>query len=217
MVQNGHIVGITGRRQELLTSFQKEIPGRTHVKRMDVILPQAMAQLKELIGEMGGVDIIVINSGVGFPNADLVWDKEKETIDVNVSGFAAMANVAFEYFSGQAGGQIVGISSIAALRGGSDSPAYNASKAFVSNYLEGLRRKAVKAGLSLTVTDIQPGFVDTALAQGEGMFWVASREEAAKQIFAAITKKKNHAYITRRWRLVAWLLKLLPGWMCNRA
>ena len=146
----------------------------------------------------------------------LEWAKEKETIDVNVSGFAAMANVSFEYFRGRGGGQLAGISSIAAIRGGGEAPAYNASKAFVSNYLEGLRQKACKMKLSLTVTDIQPGFVDTPMARGEGLFWVAPPKKAAKQIFDAIKNKRNHAYVTKRWRLIAWLLKLLPDRLYSR-
>lgn len=135
--------------------------------------------LEELIRKMGGMDLIVISSGVGFINPDLNWSLEKEIIDVNVSGFTSMANVAFKYFCKQSSGHIVGISSIAAIRGGGEAPAYNASKAFVSNYMEGLRQKADKLKTPITVTEIQPGFVDTAMAKGEGLFWVASPEKAA--------------------------------------
>ena len=62
------------------------------------------------------------------------------------------------------------------------------------------------------VTDIQAGFVDTGMAkgEGEGLFWVAPVETAARQIVAAIRRKSSHAYVTRRWRLVAWLLRILP-------
>ncbi len=216
MAGEGFSVGIAGRRLELLQSLQKEFPDQIHIKRIDVALPSAIELLKELIAEMGGADIIVISSGTGFINKDLEWAKEKETIDVNVTGFAAMANVSFEYFRGRGGGHIVGISSIAAIRGGSEAPAYNASKAFVSNYLEGLRQKASKMKFALTVTDIQPGFVDTPMAQGEGLFWVAPPQKAAKQIFDAIKKKKSHAYVTKRWRLIAWLLKVLPNRLYSR-
>jgi len=51
------------------------------------------------------------------------------------------------------------------------------------------------------------------MAQGDGLFWVASAKKAAAQIFDAIKHKRKHAYVTRRWRLVAWLLKWMPGWM----
>ena len=51
--------------------------------------------------------------------------------------------------------------------------------------------------------DIKPGFVDTTMAKGP-IFWMSSVNRAAELIFRAIQKKKAHAYITPRWRLVAW-------------
>ena len=126
------------------------------------------------------------------------------------------AGVAFKHFSQQGQGHLVGISSIAALRGGSKAPAYNASKAFMSNYLEGLRKKAFEDNVAITVTDIQPGFVDTAMAQHKDKFWVASPKQAAEQIYTAIRNRKKQAYITHRWRLVGWLLKVLPNWLYQR-
>jgi short-subunit dehydrogenase len=70
--------------------------------------------------------------------------------------------------------------------------------------------------LPIFITDIKPGFVKTAMAKVEGIFWVADADKAARQIYNAIKRKKSHAYITRRWRLVAWLLKLLPGFIYER-
>ena len=213
---NNYVVGMAGRRTELLSNLQKEIPG-SYIKRIDVAeSEEAITLLKELIQEMGGMDLIVISSGVGFINPELDWKQEKETIDVNISGFATIANAAFKYFSNQGLGHIVGISSIAAIRGSGEAPAYNASKAFVSNYLEGLRQKASKSGIAIIVTEIQPGFVNTAMAKGEGLFWVSPPEKAARQIFKAINNKKKHAYITKRWRIIAWLLKVIPDWIYNK-
>ena len=177
---------------------------------------KVVPQLEKLIAEMGGVDLVVINAGVGFINPELDWEKEKTTIDTNVSGFAAMANVTLKHFIQQSSGHLVGISSIAALRGAGATPAYNASKAFVSNYLEGLRQKVSKLKLPIIVTDIQPGLVDTAMAQGEGLFWVAPPEKAAQQIFNAIQRGKKHAYVTKRWRAIAWLLKLAPDFVYRK-
>jgi len=215
--QNGYIVGLAGRRTHLLDELKNELSNNSFAKHIDVSqTDKAINQLKELIAEMEGVDIIVINSGVGFINKDLQWSPEKETIDVNVSGFAAMANVAMHHFLSKGSGHLVGISSISALRGDGDAPAYNASKAFVSNYLEGLRKKVTKLGLSITVTDIQPGFVDTAMAKGDGLFWVASPQKAAQQIYNAIERKNKHAYITKRWRLIGWLMKVMPEFIYNR-
>jgi short-subunit dehydrogenase len=215
--QNDYIVGLAGRRTHLLDELKNELLNNSFAKHIDISkTDKAIKQLEELIAEMEGVDIIVISSGVGYVNKDLQWSPEKETIDVNVSGFSAMANVAIHHFLSKGFGHLVGISSIAALRGDGDAPAYNASKAFVSNYMEGLRKKVIKLGLSITVTDIQPGFVDTAMAKGDGLFWVAPPPKAAQQIYNAIERKRKHAYITKRWRLMGWLMKVIPEFIYNR-
>ncbi|WP_027339846.1 SDR family NAD(P)-dependent oxidoreductase [Halonatronum saccharophilum] len=215
--QSNYIVGLVARRRKLLKELQQELSGKSFVKSFDVsLMNNCMHHLEDLIEEMNGVDLIIISAGCGFINPDLEYEKEKKTIDVNVLGFSAMINVAYNYFFKKGKGHIVGISSIAAIRGGYDAPAYYASKAFISNYMEGLRIKAKKAKVPLYITDIKAGFVDTAMAQGEGLFWVASPEKAALQIYKTITNKKDHAYITKRWRLIAWLLKVIPNCIYQR-
>ena len=217
LAKHGYNVGLAARRFELLQEIARDIHTRTFVKVIDVSQPvAAMQSLRELIADMKDVDLFVISSGTGFNNPNLEWGLESETIAVNVSGFTAMANVAAEHLQARGSGQLVGISSIAALRGNGGAPAYGASKAFMSNYLQGLRHKFAKLRLPISVTDVQPGFVDTAMAKSEHKFWVASPEKAAKQIFDAIRKRKKHVYITRRWRLIAWLIKVLPDWLVHR-
>jgi short-subunit dehydrogenase len=129
---------------------------------------------------------------------------------LNVLGFAGMVNVAVAHLETRGSGHLVGISSVAALRGNGVAPAYAASKAFVSNYLQGVRYRFNKLKLPIVVTDVQPGFVDTRMAKGDRLFWVASPETAARQIVAAIRRRKQRVYITGRWRLIAWLLQVLP-------
>ena len=209
---NGYEVGLVARRLELLRQVQQETRSKTYIKQIDVSqVEQAMAVLQELIKEMGGLDLIVLNSGINNYNTNLTWQGEIELINVNVSGFVACACVAIKHFLAQNSGQIAGISSIAGLRGSAGSPAYNASKAFVSNYLEGLRHKLNKN--NIYVTDIRPGLVDTTLIDREAMlFWLSTPEAAAEQIFTAIKHKRKVAYITRRWGVIAWLVKILPDW-----
>ena len=217
LARNNYVVGITGRRIHLLEELQKELSASIFVKQMDISRTQeAITQLKELIAEIGGMDLIIINAGIGFINPDLELEKEQATIDVNVSGFVAMATMAMKYFLAQKSGHIVAISSVAALRGNRGAPAYDASKAFMSNYMEGLRTFAAHSGFPIATTDIKPGFVDTAMAQGEHIFWQASAEKAATQIFHAIKNKRKHAYITRRWRIIAWLFRNIPDFIYDR-
>ena len=141
-----------------------------------------METLAKFIKEMDGVDLIVFSAGTGDMNNGLSWPLENEAIKTNVTGFAALVNVAMHHFTEKGFGHLVGISSIAALRGGRESPAYNASKAFESNYLEGLRQKVRKSGLPMTITDIRPGFVNTAMAKGDGIFWAAERKSRRADI-----------------------------------
>jgi short-subunit dehydrogenase len=211
---NGYIVGLAARRINLLDELQKELPNKSFVKQIDVSKPQdAEIKFQEMITEMGGVDLVVISSGYGDLNYKLKWSIEKETIDVNVTGFALIAGISMRHFMERGSGHLVGISSIAALRGQGDGPSYAASKAFVSNYLEGLRHIAIKSGKLIYVTDVQPGFVKTPMSKGNNLFWISTAEKAANQIYHAIAKKKTHAYITKRWRLIAWLLKAAPDWI----
>jgi short-subunit dehydrogenase len=165
---------------------------------------------------MGDVEVIIISAGTGHLNPSLNWSQEKDTIDTNVSGFTAMAGVAMRYFMQKKSGHLVGISSIAGIRGSNVCPSYNASKAYVSNYLEGLRKKVAKEKLPITITDILAGLVDTAMAKGEGLVWVASPQKAAVQIYRAIQHKKRSEYITKRWAIFAWLYKIMPGFIYDK-
>jgi short-subunit dehydrogenase len=214
---NNYIVGLAARRLNLLEELQKELPGKSYIKQIDISrFTEADKAFRELIADMDGVDLIIISSGYGDINPQLKWDIEKETIDVNVSGFTLIAGIAFQYFMEKGAGHLAAISSVAALRGNRSDPAYSASKAYVSNYLEGLRQRALRSRKPITITDLKPGFVKTPMSKGGKLFWLATAEEAAEQIFDAIRGKKKLAYITRRWRLIAWILKVAPDWLYNK-
>ena len=80
----------------------------------------------------------------------------------------------------------------------------------MTNYMDGLRKKSIKEKLNINVTTIMPGLVDTQMAKGEGLFWVEPTELVAKQIIRGIAKNKSELVVTKRWKLIAMLLKLLP-------
>ena len=217
LAKDGYLVGLVARRRDLLLELKAEIGENAKVKVVDVTqADDNLGLIEDLAKELGGLDLVILNAGVGHINNDLDWGKEKAAIDVNVTGFTALAGASYKYFERQGRGHIVAISSVVALRGLGASPAYSASKAFISNYLQGLRQKAVKAKLDITVTDIKPGFVDTEMAKGATTFWMASPELAASQIIQAIIRKKPHAYVIKRWRLIGWLFKVLPDCLYNK-
>jgi short-subunit dehydrogenase len=166
--------------------------------------------LEELTIELGGLDLFVISSGIGEINEALDFEIEKQTIDTNIVGFTSIADWTFNYFEKQQSGHLVVISSIGGIRGSCQAPAYNASKAYQINYAEGLRQKAAKLKMPIFITDIRPGLVDTKMAKGEGLFWVMPLEKAVNQMYNAIVRKKKVVYVTKRWRLIAMILKLIP-------
>ncbi len=216
LAREGYRVGITGRRRHLLDELKKKIGVDCFIQEMDVTRPEAKEQLNDLITTMGRVDLLVYNSGVGYQNPTLDLTREMEIVATNVEGFTLLANLALQHFIEQGNGHLVGISSIAAIRGNRKAPAYFASKSFTSNYLQGLQQMMAHRKLSITVTDIKPGFVDTPMIDARRAYWVCSAEKAAEQIYQTIRDKKNHAYITPRWRLVAWILKCVPDFIFNK-
>lgn len=206
----GNKVGITGRRENLLNELKEQYPEHIFVSCFDVMGKDNQEKIRRLIDDLGGLDLLIYNSGYGDPSKELDWDIEHRTVKTNVNGFTEIVTYAFNYFVQQGHGQIAITSSVAAVRSSSWAPAYNASKAFMSNYAEGLNIKARRLKKEITITDIRPGFINTKMAKGNGQFWVIKKEKAADDIIKAIEKKKRIAYITRRWWLIAQIMKLLP-------
>ena len=215
-VANGNIVGITGRRKELLDEIENLFPGKIKTERFDVTADENIHRLSSLIQKTGGMDILIYSSGIGEPSKELNWQLDKATVETNVNGFIEIANWGFNYFIKQGHGSMAVISSIAANRGNSWAPAYSASKAFQSNYFEALAIKAKRMKKDLGITCIEPGFVDTKMAKGNKRFWLVSLDKAARQMITAIEKKKHKVYVSKRWWLVGRLMRWTPFWIYKR-
>jgi short-subunit dehydrogenase len=211
LIQNGYAVGVTGRRVDMLQLLKEKNPNKIFYCEMDVQDVSAVEKIcNELVHQLGGLDLFIISAGIGDENKSLDFSIENNIIKTNVQGFTCVSNWAMNYFKKQGHGHLVNISSIAGLIGNGEAPSYNATKAYQINYLEGLRLHAYKSSVDIHVTDVRPGFVDTDMAKGEGLFWVAPVEKAAQQIFAAIKRKRKVVYITKRWRMIGFLLKIMP-------
>lgn len=217
LINDNYKVGITGRRTELLNELKAENTEKYYIQTLDVAdTERAIEAIEKLVEELGGLDLLIISSGTGDINKTLDFQIEKRTIDVNVTGFTSIADWTFNFFKKQKYGHLVVISSVAGLRGEWQAPSYNATKAYQINYAEALRKKAKKVKSQIFVTDIRPGFVNTDMAKGEGLFWVANVDKAVKQIYSAIRQKKRVAYITKRWCFVAMILKRLPNFIYDK-
>ncbi|HSU28373.1 MAG TPA: SDR family NAD(P)-dependent oxidoreductase [Chitinophagaceae bacterium] len=215
-LENGTKVGITGRRLALLEEILNKYPQLAEIESFDVTGTENVSHLNTLVNKLGGLDILIISAGLGDPATELVWEIDKRTVDTNVNGFVEIANWGFNHFVKQGHGQLVVFSSIAANRGNSYAPAYSASKAFQSNYFEGLAIKASRMKKNITVTCIEPGFVNTRQAKGNKRFWVVPVDKAARQIIRAIRKKKRKVYISHRWWLIAKLMRAIPYFLYKK-
>ena len=208
---DGNRIGIVGRRTNLLNELLQKHPDTTFTATADITNLEETAQaIDALRVELKDIDLAIVCSGTGDINASLDYAVERPTIDTNVMGWTFVIDTLYHIFEQQDHGHLVAITSAGGLRGEPMAPAYSASKAYQINYMEALRKKAYKSGNHIRVTDIRPGLVDTAMAKGEGLFWVMPVEKVANQIIAAIRKQKSKAYVTKRWHVLAVLNKYLP-------
>ena len=165
--REGWRLGLLARRLDRLEALRETLAPGTIVRRIDVTHDDAAAIFDDVLDQLGGVDLVIISAGAGHNNRDLNVALDVETVIVNVLGFMKTAQVAVRHFLKRGRGHLVGISSIAALRGNGAGAAYAASKAFQSVYLDGLRDLVRQSGLPIAVTEVQPGFVDTAMMKPE--------------------------------------------------
>ena len=215
--KEGNRLGIVGRRTHLLEEMRQQHPANAVIATADITKQDEAAQaVSSLHKELGSIDLAIVCSGTGDLNPSLDYAVERPTLDTNVTGWTFVVDTLYRLFEQQGHGHLVAITSIGGLRGEPGAPAYSASKAYQINYMEALRKKAFKAGDSITVTDVRPGLVDTAMAKGDGLFWVMPVEKVANQICKAISRKKSKAYVTKRWHVLAIINKNLPFGLYKR-
>ena len=208
---NGNRIGIVGRRTHLLDELYQEHPDTTITATADITKQDEIARAIDILySELKHIDLAIVCSGTGDINASLDYAVERPTIDTNVTGWTFVIDTLYHIFEHQGYGLLVAITSAGGLRGEPMAPAYSASKAYQINYMEALRKKAYKSGNHIHITDIRPGLVNTAMAKGEGLFWVMPVEKVASQIITAIHKNKYKVYVTKRWHILAIINKNLP-------
>jgi len=136
-------------------------------------------------------------------------------LEVNLLGAMAWLDEAAVRFQRAGAGHIVGISSIAGERGRVANPAYGTSKAALATYLEALRNRLSRHGV--TVTTMKLGFVDTALLKNAArVMWVISADRAAEGIYEAIRHRKQIVYLPGRWRVVSLVIRNIPSFVFRR-
>lgn len=215
LLDNDYKVGLTGIETEILESINQSTNKYLHAMYCDCTSDMCSDVVNTMIEWLGGLDLIVFSAGIGHLDEDAGSEVENEANELNILAFTEIADKAYRYFEKKGSGHFVTITSVAGIRGNRLAPAYHAAKSYQISYLDGIRQRAKKSKLNITITDIRPGFVETELVNKKN-FWMTSKENAARQMYNLIKKKKNFGYVTKRWRLVAFLLRLIPNWLYNR-
>lgn len=216
-ISDGWTVGVTGRRTERLQQLEVLAPGRVFTKALDVCREDAADRLRELIEEMGGMDVYLHCAGIGFQNPSLDTDTELNTARTNVEGFTRLVTAAFNYFKCRdTGGHIAIISSIAGTKGMGAAPAYSAGKRFQNTYIDALAQLSRVQRLGITFTDIRPGFVDTDLLKQGHYPMLMHPADVARRIFHAVNRRKRVVVIDGRYRLLVFFWRLVPRMLWER-
>ena len=213
LLSEGWKVGVASRRMELLQKV-----GNVEVaEQIDVNDPDASKQLREMINQMGGIDLFFYAAGVGKQNRDLKEDIELMTTTTNGLGFVRMIGEAFRYFAERGEGHIAAITSIAGTKGLGPAPSYSATKAMQNVYLQALEQQANARGLNIYFTDIRPGFVDTALLNGDLHYPLMMKTDVvARQIVRAINHKKHICVIDWKYRVLTMAWRRIPRFIWRR-
>ncbi|MBS1914778.1 MAG: SDR family NAD(P)-dependent oxidoreductase [Bacteroidetes bacterium] len=214
--EKGYHVVATGRRKNLLDELAKENQNIVSTSCFDITSENALKKIDDIILSLGKVDIFIYCAGIAILTTYPDWSSDQQMIRLNIEAFTKCSGFMFNYFLQQGYGQMVVISSIAALRGGGSAPVYNASKAFQSHLFESFNIQALQKNKNIVFTDIKPGYVDTKMAVGENKFWVMPVEKTCEQIYKAILHRKREAVVTNRWKMAAFILKFLPGFLFFR-
>ena len=212
LLQDGWTLGVAARRVELLQTI-----GAAEVAEIDVTAEDAPARLRDLVARLGGMDLFFYASGIGKQNRELREDIELATMQTNGLGFTRMIGEAYRYFAERGEGHIAAITSIAGTKGLGPAPSYSATKAMQNVYLQALEQQANARGLRIRFTDIRPGFVDTALLNGDFKYPMMLRpENVAREIVSAINSRQHIRVIDWRYRLLTAFWRRIPRFIWRR-
>ena len=222
LAREGYALGLVARRIDRLQELCDEITSgrytRAFAYQHDVINTHEIpALLDKAIDDLDKIDLFIYCAGVLFPNDPTTYNagEDQFVLQANLLGAAAWINPVAQHFQQKHAGHIVGIGSIAGDRGRRGMPAYTASKAGLHTYLEGMRNRLWRAGV--TVTTIKLGQVDTdMLKNADRKRRPISADRAAELIWRAIKKRKQTAYVPAWWRLVGLAIQHLPSSIFRR-
>lgn len=222
--EQGATLGLAARRLDRLEALNARIGNRHATYPLDVADANALSRAAaDFIARFGPPDVVIANAGVSVGTLsehpeDLT--AFKRVLDTNVFGMAASFSPFIAAMqAARADGRprrLVGIASVAGIRGLPGAEAYSASKAAVIAYLESLRLEMRASGIR--VVTIAPGYIATPMTaiNPYAMPFLLRPEIAAPRFARAIERGVSYTVIPWQMSLVAKLLRALPNGLYDR-
>ncbi|NQW84288.1 MAG: SDR family oxidoreductase [Alcaligenaceae bacterium] len=216
----GHTLGLLARRRDRLHELVSSLPGRHFLYVVDV---QDRAELHaaahNFIEQVGEVDVVIACAGVSAGTLTEEADDFgvfKAIFETNVMATVSTFEPFLRQMIKRQGGTLVGIASVAGVRGLPGAGAYSASKSAVTTYCESLRLELKPHNVG--VVTIAPGFIRTEMTAKNPyhMPFLMDAEVFAVKALAAIQQKKSYVVIPWQMGVVGKLMRLLPNWLYDR-
>jgi short-subunit dehydrogenase len=216
----GHVLGLLARRGERLKELVATLPGAHHLYVVDVCDREALhAAAEDFIQQAGRVDIVIASAGISA--GTLTEQKDdfavfKAIFDTNVLATVSTFEPFVPHMKQARAGTLVGIASVAGVRGLPGAGAYSASKSAVATYCESLRLelKPVDVG----VVTIAPGYIKTEMTAKNpySMPFLLEADVFATRAARAIAQEKSYIVIPWQMGMVGKIMRALPNWLYDR-
>jgi len=216
-------VGLIARRKDKLEALAQEIRqagGQASLAPADVgNREETNAAVRQIAGELGPVDLLIANAGVGMPTVvkPLNTAHIEKMCRVNYLGVVYAIESVLPAMLERGKGHLAAVSSLAAYKGLPGESGYCASKVAVNVFMEGLRIQLRGQGIKVSI--VCPGFVRTPMTEVNDfkMPWLLEADEAARRIVRAL--ERGRAVYDFPWQtsMLTKLTRWLPDWMVARS
>lgn len=211
----GWRLGLLARRSDRLAQLASSLPVACEVYAVDVRDAMAVQDAAgHFLATAGTPDVVIANAGVSAGNLTAIAadvDTCEWILDVNLMGAVRTFQPFIASMQARGCGALVGMASVAGVRGLPGAGAYCASKAALIAYLESLRVEL--RGTGLDVITLLPGYIDTAMTAGNPyrMPFMLDADEAARRFLRVIDARRPHAVVPWQMGVVARIMKFLPS------
>lgn len=212
LAERGVPVGLAARNTKPMEELKRRFPSNVEYASIDICRSDAPERLDELIGKLGGMEVYLHISGIGYENLDLDPEREAAIVNTNCVGFSRMLSAAYRYFRSHGiAGQIAAVTSVAGTNGIGRLSAYSSSKKFGQTYITALEQLSFSENAGIKFTDIRPGWVRTPLLLDNVKYpFEMSVEYAARQVIYAIAKQERVWIFDWRWDAVVNIWRWIP-------